>query len=240
MHNSWSRLCNSVAVLVLHRRTYKSKGKCFMWNTSILRCGLVVTFCFLGGGFFCKPVVVHVKNSLCSLFSYDPLFFVVVVPFGTAVMVFAGQLFLRLISSKLFSAHTQIKQGWGQTSTDTCDKKKALKRTVRLMVGRKSVNGDQDNKILGVWRWPTVFLGRRSFVQATPVATRLWIVSQERHPYPPFPAPVQLFPVWNWLLSFGLIRVLWTEANVVPRVLKLCNAVLKLNTLCFKISKSFK
>lgn len=60
------------------------------------------------------------------------------------------------------------------------------------------------------------FLGRRSFVQTTPVATRLWIVSQEQDPYPPFPAPVQLFPVWNWLLSFGLIKV-FVKVHVVPR-----------------------
>lgn len=53
------------------------------------------------------------------------------------------------------------------------------------------------------------FLGRHSFVQATPVATRLWIVSQEQDPYPPFPASVQLFPVWNWLLSF------WTYQSFV-------------------------
>lgn len=50
------------------------------------------------------------------------------------------------------------------------------------------------------------FLSKGSFVQATPDATRLWIVSQEQNPYPPFPVPVQLFPVWNWLLSFGLIN----------------------------------
>lgn len=51
-------------------------------------------------------------------------------------------------------------------------------------------------------------VGIPSFVQATPVAIRLWIVSQEQDPNPPFPALVQLFPVWNWLLSFGLIKVL--------------------------------
>lgn len=205
-----------------------------MWNTSILRCGLVVTFCFCVFFFFL------VNQWSCMWKIHCALCFHMILCFLLLSYLLALQSWCLPASCSCgwshqnCSLHAQIKQGWGQTSTDTWDKKKALKWTVRLMVGRKSVNGDQDNKILGVWRWPTVFLGRRSFVQATPVATRLWIVSQERHPYPPFPAPVQLFPVWNWLLSFGLIRVLWTEATVVSRVLKLCNAVLKLNTLCLK------
>lgn len=51
-------------------------------------------------------------------------------------------------------------------------------------------------------------VGIPSFVQANPVAIRLWIVSQEQDPNPsPLPALVQLFPVWNWLLGFGLIKV---------------------------------
>lgn len=36
-------------------------------------------------------------------------------PFGTAVIALAGQLFLRLISSKLLSAHTNTRQWWDKT-----------------------------------------------------------------------------------------------------------------------------
>lgn len=146
-------------------------------------------------------------------------------------MVFAGQLFLQLISSKLLSAHTHTNKDETRLWLARGIKRLWSGQWDSLAIeGRKSVNGDQEDKSLEVWRWPNV-----SFVQATPVATRLWIGSQEQDPYSPFPVPVQLFPVWNWLLSFRLIKVLSTEASVVPRkvfwLLKLCNMVLKLNTL---------
>ncbi len=148
-------------------------------------------------------------------------------------MVFAGQLFLRLISSKLLSAHTKTKDEtrywWAR----------GLKRlwSGQFSYSRKEVSkGRQGQYESGSLKMTHSFLGKRSFVQATPVATKLWIVSQEQTSYPSFPAPVQLFPVWNWLLTFGLITVLWTDACVVPgdlffRFLKLCHTVLKLYTL---------
>lgn len=47
----------------------------------------------------------HEKFTMIAGFISSSVF--VAIPFGTAVMVFAGQLFLRLISSKLLSAHTR-------------------------------------------------------------------------------------------------------------------------------------
>lgn len=67
---------------------------------------------------------------------------------------------------------------------------------------------------LGGLKMSLFVVGIPSFVQATPVAIRLWIVSQEQDLNPsPLPALVQLFPVWNWLLGFGRIKVFVCRAQ---------------------------
>lgn len=80
------------------------------------------------------------------------------IPFDTAVMLWVGQLFLRPISSKLFSAqqthinthqtlHTQDK-----TLANLRCPKKGFEVESFTMVGSESINEEQDKEILGVWR----------------------------------------------------------------------------------------
>lgn len=128
-------------------------------------------------------------------------------------MVLVGQLFLRLISSKLFSAHTHKHQKLHRQDK-TLVNLQSQKKEKRLWSGkfhysRKWVDKWRPRqRDLGGLKMSLFVVGIPSFVRATPVAIRLWIVSQEQDLNPsPLPALVQLFPVWNWLLGFGGIKV---------------------------------